>query len=331
MNAYLGLDIGGTKSALVLADRQAAVTDRIQFPTQPERGADRVISDYLKALETLCTRNRISFKEVFALGVSCGGPLDTGRGLILSPPNLPGWNKVPILDRLQAATGIAAYLQNDANAGALAEWRFGAGRDCDHMVFLTCGTGFGAGLILNGRLYSGAVDMAGEIGHVRVTGEGPVGYGKIGSLEGFCSGGGIAQLARRELLRQHQLGRSSALSPRWETIDAVTAHTVCKAAEAGDSLAADILALSGRYLGHALATLIDLLNPERIVIGSIFARAEAFMRPAAMAVLESECLPVSLAACRILPAALGESLGDLAAIATAVDGHRRPKEPSTSH
>jgi len=326
MAAYLGVDIGGTKSALILADARATVRDRIQFPTLPGRGVETVIAEYIAVLEELCTRNQLTFKEVFALGISCGGPLDSRRGLILSPPNLPGWNQVPIVAHLQAATGISTYLQNDANAGALAEWRFGAGQGCDHMVFLTCGTGFGAGLIFNGSLYPGVSDLAGEIGHLRLTDEGPVGYGKIGAVEGYCSGGGIAQLAQRELLRQHQLGTPPALAPRLQDISAVTAQTVSAAAHAGDLLAVKILTLSGHYLGRALAILIDLLNPERIVIGSIFARAEAFLRPVAMEVLEEECLSASLAACRILPAALGEQLGDLAAISIAVEGHRRASQ-----
>lgn len=328
MDAYLGVDIGGTKSALILADGQARVRDRIQFPTEPGRGAEDVLADYLTGLQQLCTRNQVTYKKIVALGISCGGPLDSRRGVILSPPNLPGWNQVPIVDFLQKATGIATYLQNDANAGALAEWRYGAGKGCDNMIFLTCGTGFGAGLILNGRIYQGASDLAGEIGHLRLADEGPVGYGKVGAVEGFCSGGGIAQLAQRELLRQHQLGNKPALAPRLEDIPGVTAQAVSQAARGGDPLAVDILYLSGRYLGRALAILIDLLNPERIVIGSVFARAEVFLRPGAMEVLEEECLPGSLAACDILPAALGERLGDLAAVSTALDGHRGRLENS---
>ena len=174
MDYYLGIDIGGTESAVVLGDGQAGIRDRIQFPTHPDQGAETAIANYIAASKTLSTRNRLVFEEITALGISCGGPLDSKQGRILSPPNLPGWNRVPIVARIQEATGISTYLQNDANAGALAEWRFGAGKGCRHMIFITCGTGFGAGLILNGQLYTGAVDMAGEIGHLRLSEEGPV-------------------------------------------------------------------------------------------------------------------------------------------------------------
>ena len=136
-----------------------------------------------------------------AIGVSCGGPLNSRTGVVQSPPNLPGWDDVPIVKILEDAFGIPAFLQNDANACALVEWKYGAGRGCENMVFLTMGTGMGAGVIADGRLLRGARDMAGEVGHLRLEKDGPVGYGKAGSFEGFTSGGGIARLAaglRRE-------------------------------------------------------------------------------------------------------------------------------------
>ena len=130
------------------------------------------------------------------IGISCGGPLDSKKGIIFSPPNLPGWDNVPITRILSDEFGVETALQNDANACALAEWLMGAERGHSNMIFLTFGTGMGAGLILNGRLYSGTNDLGGEVGHIRLAKTGPVGFGKAGSFEGFCSGGGIAQLAK---------------------------------------------------------------------------------------------------------------------------------------
>lgn len=134
--------------------------------------------------------------EIRSVGISCGGPLDPVRGIIQSPPNLPGWCDVPITEIVRAKTGVPVFLQNDANACALAEWRFGAGRGTQNMVFLTFGTGLGAGIIVNGGILNGASGMAGECGHVRLASDGPVGYGKAGSFEGFCSGGGLARQGR---------------------------------------------------------------------------------------------------------------------------------------
>ncbi|MBQ7292692.1 MAG: ROK family protein, partial [Clostridia bacterium] len=181
---YIGIDIGGTKCAVVLGDSNG-ILKKVAFKTEE---CKQTITKILDIAE--------SFGTADAVGISCGGPLDSGRGVIMSPPNLPDWDNIPIVKLVSDRLGIPAYLQNDANACALAEWRFGAGRGTQNMAFLTFGTGLGAGLILNGRLVDGANGMAGEIGHIRLTDDGPTGYGKAGSAEGYCSGGGIARLGR---------------------------------------------------------------------------------------------------------------------------------------
>jgi glucokinase len=240
----------------------------------------------------LLARNRLDVRQVSGLGISCGGPLNSRSGVIQSPPNLPGWDDVPIVHWCEDALGVPARLENDANACALAEWRWGAGRGCRHLVFLTFGTGMGAGLILNGRLYDGACGLAGEVGHIRLADDGPVGFGKAGSFEGFCSGGGIARAA----------GMDSA-------IDAFAADA------AGDPHARAAIDAAARRLGQGLALLVDTFNPERVVIGSIFARQRDRLWPIAEDVLRAEALPAALACCRVVPAALGEDIGDYAALA----------------
>ena len=162
------------------------------------------------------------------------------------------------------------FMENDANACALAEWRWGAGQGCRSMAFLTFGTGLGAGLILDGRLYRGACGMAGELGHWRLSDYGPTGYGKEGSFEGFCSGGGIRQLAETlAALRERQKGAPVSMGP-----GPLTARVVAQAAGKGDPLALEVLDHVARQLGRGLALLVDLLNPECIVIGSVYARCE---------------------------------------------------------
>ncbi|MCR5484128.1 MAG: ROK family protein, partial [Clostridiales bacterium] len=198
----LGIDIGGTKCAVILGkgsmpdDPKELIVDRISFPTGRERGYNEVIKDIISSADEIMRRNETDAGRLIGIGISCGGPLDSKKGTINCPPNLPDWDNVPICDIFTEKFGVPVFLQNDANACAAAEWKFGAGRGCDNMVFLTFGTGMGAGLILNGRLYSGTNDMAGEVGHIRLEKDGPVGYGKSGSFEGFCSGGGIARLSR---------------------------------------------------------------------------------------------------------------------------------------
>ncbi len=315
---YLGMDIGGTKCAVSLgkAGEDGRVVLLVRCPPRPT-------AQYTPEamLNALCTDAGALIskapQKIQALGISCGGPLDVSRGLILSPPNLPGWDEIPIVEHMSRQLGIPTYLCNDANAGALAEWKLGAGQGCSNMAFLTFGTGLGAGLILNGRLYEGASGFAGEIGHIRLSQHGPSGYGKIGSFEGFCSGGGIAQLAQIYVRREYQKGNRPAFCPKESDIPGLTAETTAKAAQAGDPLAQEIMAQCGTMLGRGLAVLMDILNPERIIIGSIFARARAELWPAAREVITREGLLQTASVCQVLPAALSESVGDLAALTTA--------------
>lgn len=284
--AVWGLDIGGTKSAFIIGNLQGQVLSRKEVSTKAYPTWQAVLEALLPASGApLC------------IGVSCGGPLDEDKGLILSPPNLPGWDEVPITAWLSERYHAPAYLQNDANACALAEWRFGAGKGTKNMIFLTFGTGFGAGLILEGRLYRGTNGNAGEVGHVRATEAGPVGYGKAGSYEGYCSGGGIAQLAG---------GKS--------------AKEIAQLSEQGDQWAQGVFRESATKLGYCLSMLIDLFNPERIVIGSIFARAEKWFREPMEAVIAREALVSAASVCQVVPAVLGDSIGDIAALTVAIQG-----------
>lgn len=302
-NMRIGVDIGGTKCAVV-SGNESGVVRKIRFATTSK---DETIRNIIAAVRELGGGS--------AIGISCGGPLDAGRGLILSPPNLIGWDEVPIVKIMEDAFGVPAYLRNDADACALAEWKYGAGRGTENMIFLTFGTGMGAGLILGGRLYSGSCGMAGEIGHVRMAPFGPTGYGKLGSFEGFCSGGGIAQLGRAFALEKLQRGETLPYCKDKTELDGITAKTLADFARAGDETALAVYRFCGEKLGEGLAILVDVLNPQKIVIGSIFARARDLLRAPMEAALRREALSYSLARCEIVPAALGEAIGDYAALA----------------
>ncbi|MBE6559679.1 MAG: ROK family protein [Ruminococcaceae bacterium] len=312
---YLGFDIGGTKSAVCLGETNADGTIRIlgkeKFPTT---GAPYTVLDGLiAAARRIMDAEGIAAADVRAAGISCGGPLSSAQGVILSPPNLPGWDEIHAAEHIQDALGIPAYLENDANACAAAEWLFGAGRGTKNMIFLTFGTGLGAGLILDGRLYRGTTDSAGEIGHVRLTDGGPVGFGVAGSCEGWCSGGGIARLARMEAERDP--AASAALLREAGSAENISAANVAKLANAGDPFCRRIYEMSGEKLGQTLAILSDILDVERIVIGSVFARSENLLRPAMERVMRQEALRMP----EVVPAQLGESIGDMAALAIAVN------------
>lgn len=304
----IGIDIGGTKCAVGIL-RGDTVEEIERFPTR----------DFETTFAWFCAKVRqLDPGEAPVFGISCGGPLDARGGIILCPPNLPGWIDIPICRRFTEVFGGRAFLMNDANASALAEWHFGAGGGCAHMVFLTAGTGMGAGLIVNGQLYEGASGDAGEVGHVRLRPAGPLGFGKQGSFEGFCSGGGIARLAQ-------QMAREPGVTvPAWYGDgSAVTLKHLAEAATTGDAFALRVLDVAGERLGEALALIIDMMNPERIVLGGYFPRCDRLLLPAMNRALQAETLPSALAACRILPARLGETIGSHAAVAVALHALNR--------
>lgn len=321
MTYYIGVDIGGTKCAVVRGDGEGNVTAKVRFSTTIPAETQEAI---YKAVETLIAEGISLGESPVAIGVSCGSPLDSKRGIIQEPPNLLGWVDVPITNELTRRTGLPAFLCNDANACALAEWRFGAGRGTRNMVFCTFGTGFGAGLILDGKLYAGTNDNAGEIGHIRLDSEGPMGYYKIGSVEGFCSGGGLRQLGQRYALRALKEGRTPSFCPTEADLDRVTALSMANAAHADppDDTALAVWEECGRRLGYAMAILVDLLNPERIVLGSIYARSADLLVEAMNRVLREECLAPNLSVCEIVPAELTETVGDIAALTVAIEGMR---------
>lgn len=315
----IGIDIGGTKCAAVLgqqtADSELVVVAKRRFPTRPT--VDETLQELKQAIECLLQDHALSPSNLAGIGIVCGGPLDSRQGRILSPPNLPGWEDIPVTAYFEGAFGVRARLLNDADAGALAEWRYGAGQGCRNLVFLTFGTGLGAGLILNGSLYSGTNDMAGEIGHVRMAESGPVGYGKAGALEGFCSGGGIAQIGRMLVAEQLQQGREPLLLSRAGDMQGIDARRIAELAQAGDPLCQEVYRISGEKLGAGLSILIDLLNPEKIILGSIFVRCRALLWQACARVLEREALASSAGVCEVVPAGLGEQIGDYAALTVA--------------
>ena len=287
----LGFDIGGTKCAVITA---RWVNGDIHILKKEKCETDLSVSPEQMIFRMIGMAEGILEKRPDAIGISCGGPLDPDQGIIQGPPNLPGWNDVRIVQMLSNHFGVPVHLQNDANACAVAEWKFGAGKGTQNMIFLTFGTGLGAGLILNGKLYAGTNGNAGEVGHIRLAPDGPVGFGKAGSFEGFCSGGGLAQLG------------------------GTSAQELAESANRGNKEALAVWQCCGEKLGMGLSIVIDVLNPERIVIGSIYARQEKLLWEHAKKVIDAEALGISAACCQVVPAALGEQIGDYAAIATAL-------------
>jgi glucokinase len=317
---YLGLDIGGTKCAVILAslDHGIRILDKLRFPTEAGKGFNHTYGLLCEGMEEIIRRAGLSFGEIEAIGVSCGGPLDAKRGMVLSPPNLPGWENIPLTRMLTEKYGVPAFLQNDANACALVEWKLGAGLGARNMIFLTMGTGMGAGVIAEGALLTGSTGMGGEVGHLRLTEDGPMGFGKAGSFEGYTSGGGIARQAAEWTRRMMGEGRPPAWVRDGHAPEEMDAGLMAEYARAGDGDAVAFFNHIGKMLGRGLSLLVDAFNPECIVIGSIFVRCEELLRPAMEAELQKESIPYSLQGLRVVPAKTGESLGDYASIMAAL-------------
>jgi len=319
MKYYIGIDIGGTKIATLLADENMNILDRRTFLTKETKLPEDTIEKMFKMIEEQMSENEITIENIKNFGISCGGPLNSSKGVIMSPPNLPNWDNVEIKKIFEKKYNKLTYLQNDANACAIAEWKKGAGKGYKNIIFLTFGTGMGAGLILNGRLYAGIDDMAGEVGHIRLEDKGPRGYGKAGSFEGFCSGGGITRLGKYMIEKEIENGYKGELII--DLSQGLTTQKIADRAKEGEYLSVKIIEKSAEKLGKGLSILIDLLNPEAIVIGSIFTRCEDLFRGTIEKVLKEETLEISYKRCKILKAELGESIGDYGALFTATNDY----------
>ena len=337
-----GIDIGGTKIGLCLGEADGTVLASDRFETPRDTAPDLVLDECLTRLERLA-RERVGVEASggepawSALGVSCPGPFLAPEGRFLTPPNMPAWHGFGLRDalverctsetdsKIDRKIDCKVACKNDANALALAEYLWGAGaprdgaRRVESLCYLTMSTGMGAGLVLGGRLYEGRRGFAGEIGHLRLSDEGPVGFGKRGSCEGFLSGPGIAQDALAERLRCEQLGEATQLLQ-----SDTQPELVFRAASEGDPAARRVVDRVARRLGQVIAILVDVLEIEVFVLGTIGAAWIDELEAGTRSVLEREALAISLEGVRIEASAL-DAPGLQSALATAlqIDGSTR--------
>ena len=255
-----GVDIGGTKIALALAAPDGSVFEKTRFPTRVGEGPRAILGRVLSELERMLEGCGAGLA---AVGIGCGGPLDRRRGLILSPPNLPGWDEFPIVSLVEERFGVPVALDNDANAAALGERAHGAGRGLEDLVYITISTGIGGGVIVGGRVVHGVYDGAGEVGHMTVLPDGPpCGCGGRGCLEALCSGTSIARRARERLAATGEASLLSSFDPM-----EITSQAVALAAREGDALASKVWYDTIRYLSVGVGNIFNALAPEAVVIG----------------------------------------------------------------
>lgn len=309
MKWVLGIDIGGTNLVVgaVAADGSRVIGDHVR-PTDPSRGPDAVVHDLVEmGRETLATlAATVPGAEVLGIGVGAPGPLDTKAGVVLLTPNL-GWVNMPLRARLAEGLGLVTALDNDANCAILGEAWVGAARGGTHVIGMTIGTGIGGGIVLNGKLHHGASDCAGEIGHVTIDLDGRrCGCGNYGCLEAYASGPAIA----RRAVEQVESGSDSLLSDLvGGDLGRVTAATVYQAAKQGDAVADEVVRTTARYLGTGVANLLNVFNPDLVVIvGGVTQAGENLFEPLRREVARRAFKP-AVQACRIVPGELGGLAG----------------------
>jgi glucokinase len=296
----LGLDVGGTKSAAVVGDERGNIWDRVEWPSAAHRGPAPMIDELCHNAAALRARH----EEIAAVGVSIGGPIDVAAGFIYSPPHLPGWDCIPLRDILQKRLGLAVRVEHDAAACAWAEYLWGAGRGGSRVIYLTCGTGLGIGMVFDGQIYRGAHGLNCEIGHARYRDDGPVAHGKSGSIEAFCAASSLGWLA------------AWRFPERWPK--APPSAEIAALAQSGDSLAREVIAINVRAVGDLCAWLGDFLRPDVIILGSLARYLGTEWVEAVRQRFVAETFAATSRHCRLAAPGLGERLQDCSALAVAI-------------
>lgn len=313
---YLGLDLGGTKILTGLADAQGNIITRSRKETEAELGEDKIIENMIETIESVIDKAGIEKEQIRTLGIGSPGPLDAKKGIIIENSNLP-WKNVKLVEKIEAALGINTLLKNDANAAALGEKWFGAGREVDNMVYLTISTGIGGGAVINKELFSGVNDNACEIGHTVIDPNGPLcGCGNHGCLESFSSGTSIGKRAREAAAAGKSKKMLELADNIIEEIDAV----ICaQAAYQGDQAAVEIFEKAGHYLGIGLGNVVNIFNTEMIILGGGVMKASDLFLDQALKTMKEVALPGPLEIVKVKEAELGSDIGLKGAIAVAME------------
>ncbi|MGE5587081.1 MAG: ROK family protein [Clostridia bacterium] len=309
----VGVDLGGTKVATAVARSDAAIVSRVTKQTEPERGLDAVVATIIDSVREAVEEAGAKLDDVAGVGVGSPGPLNPETGTVIFAPNL-GWHDVPLVALMEQALNVPVHIENDANLAALGEARYGAGRGSKNMIYITVSTGIGGGLILGGEIYSGSSFAAGEVGHMTITdedGSPQCGCGNYGCLEALASGPAIARMAR-ELIRHGE--ETMILDLVRGNVELVTSEVVGRAALAGDAAAIAILGKAADYLGIGIANLVNILNPDTVVIGGGVSKVgEILLKPVREVVAERALKP-AFEAVKIVRAELGADAGVVGAV-----------------
>ncbi|MCL0072775.1 ROK family protein [Dehalococcoidia bacterium] len=317
MNGFvIAVDVGGTSFRVALADREGRLLARGAEPTRPQEGPGSGIRRLKDAIRK--TASSVSFKEVAGIAVGAAGPIDPLRGVILTPPSLPTWRDVPLKEQLEEEFQVPIWMENDADLAALGEHRFGAGRGCDRLIYITVSTGIGGGIIINGQLLSGSSVSVAEIGHMVVDPDGPVcNCGGRGHLEAVASGTAIARMAVERISQGHSSAISRLVGGH---LSMVTAETVVEAAGQGDTTAQAVMQKAGISLGIAVVSLIHIFDPEVVIIGGGVSNAGELILNPIRQVITERAMPDFRNRARVVCSSLGDDSVILGAVALALEG-----------
>jgi len=310
---YIGIDLGGTKILTAVADDNGEIIARVKLATETELGQERIKKNIFKSIYKVLEKTDIKIEKIKSIGIGSPGPLNVEKGIIYESANLPIKN-MEIVDLIEKETGINTYLQNDANTAALGEKVFGAGKEADDLLYITISTGVGGGIIINGKIYYGHTGNAGEIGHMTVDPTGPkCGCGNYGCLESFSSGTAIKNMAKKAIENDE-----STLSKKLAKDQKLSAKLVAKAAAKGDQKALDIFAKAGYYLGIGIANLVNIFNPEMIILGGGVLKAKEYFLDRAKEEFKKRALKAPADIVKIKEAVLEDEIGVKGAIAVAM-------------
>jgi glucokinase len=309
------IDLGGTNVRAAIIEAGGQIRARARRPT-PQTGPEDVVQAMVEALQQAAEEAGVSVDRLVAVGVGAPGPLDHSTGVVYAPPNLAGWDNVPLKQMLQDRLRRPVFVGNDANVAALAERRYGAGKGSDDVIYITVSTGIGGGIVTQGRLLLGPAGTAGEVGHITIDIHGPrCACGNIGCVEALASGPAIARQAQARL----RAGQPSMLRELVSSLEDITAEHVVEAARRGDPLAATVMEEAARNIGVLVVNLIHLFNPAVIAIGGGVSNAGELLFGPIRQVVQERALKAAAAVCRIVPAALGDDVGLYGAAAWALD------------
>lgn len=312
---FVGIDLGGTKIYTALADKEGEIIEKIKTPTQANKGEDVVLDNIVDSVDRVLKDAGQEPTDVSALGLGSPGPTDTRNGILTEPPNLP-FENIPLEEILEERLGIPVILDNDATAAALGEQLFGAGRGVENLIYITVSTGIGGGIVIDGDVYHGFNGGAGEVGHMVVEPKGRVcGCGNRGCLEAMASGTAIGRMGL-EALRHGTSPLIEEMSGGDE--EKIDALLVAQAARKGDKKAEEIYDTAGFYLGVGLGNLINLLNPQMVLFGGGVSKDFDIFSERMLSVARKNAMSSSFEAVEVKPAALGDEVGLMGAVALAV-------------